>query len=40
MVRHYILVFLGALLVDVVPFPLPPAFTIRMILQICFKLKV
>jgi uncharacterized membrane protein YdjX (TVP38/TMEM64 family) len=37
---HYILVFAGAFLVDVVPFPLPPAFTVMMILQICFQLNV
>ena len=36
----FILVFAGAFLVDVVPFPLPPAFTVMMILQICFQLNV
>ncbi len=36
----YILVFLGALLFDIVPFPFPPAFTIMMFLQIIFKLNV
>ncbi len=35
---HYILVFLGALLFDLVPFPFPPAFTIMMFLQIVFEL--
>jgi len=37
---HYLLVFAGAFLVDVVPFPLPPAFTVMMILQITFDLNV
>ncbi len=40
MLWHYALVFLGAMAVDVVPFPLPPAFTVMMILQIVFKLDV
>jgi len=37
---QYLLVFLGALLFDIVPFPFPPAFTIMMFLQIIFKLNV
>jgi len=37
---HYILVFLGALLVDIVPFSFPPAFTVMVILQILFDLDV
>lgn len=37
---HYILVFLGALLVDIVPFPFPPAFTVMVLLQILFDLDV
>jgi membrane protein DedA with SNARE-associated domain len=37
---HYLLVFAGALLVDVSPFPLPPAFTVMMILQITFDLNI
>ena len=37
---HYILVFLGALLFDIVPFPFPPAFTIMLFLQIVFHLNV
>lgn len=37
---HYLLVFLGALLFDIVPFPFPPAFTIMMFLQITFGLDV
>jgi len=40
MIWHYVLVFLGAMAVDIVPFPLPPAFTVMMILQIVFKLDV
>lgn len=34
------LVFLGALLFDIVPFPFPPAFTIMMFIQIIFGLNV
>jgi len=37
---HYILVFLVALLVDIVPFPFPPAFTVMVLLQILFDLDV
>ncbi len=37
---HYILVFLGALLFDIVPFPFAPAFTIMVFLQILFDLNV
>lgn len=37
---QYFLVFLGALLFDIVPFPFPPAFTIMVFLQIVFKLNV
>ena len=37
---HYALVFLGSVAVDVVPFPLPPAFTVMMILQIAFDLNI
>ncbi|PZX61189.1 membrane protein DedA with SNARE-associated domain [Algoriphagus ratkowskyi] len=36
---QYLLVFLGALLFDIVPFPFPPAFTIMVFLQIVFKLN-
>lgn len=36
----YLLVFLGAMLVDIVPFPLPPAFTIMIFLQIKFDLNI
>ena len=37
---QYLLVFFGALLFDVVPFPFPPAFTIMLFLQIIFHLNV
>jgi len=37
---QYVLVFLGALLFDIVPFPFPPAFTIMMFIQIIFGLNV
>ena len=37
---RYILVFLGALLVDIVPFPFLPAFTVMVLLQILFDLNV
>ena len=37
---HYLLVFIGALLFDVVPFPFPPAFTIMVFLQIKFGLNI
>ncbi|WP_342696757.1 hypothetical protein [Flavobacterium aureirubrum] len=40
MLWQYILVFVGAFLFDVVPFPFPPAFTIMVFLQIVFKLNV
>ena len=37
---HYLLVFIGAILFDIVPFPFPPAFTIMMFFQITFGLDV
>ena len=37
---QYLLVFVGAFLFDVVPFPFPPAFTIMMFFQIIFDLNV
>lgn len=37
---QYLLVLLGALLFDIVPFPFPPAFTIMVTLQIMFKLNM
>ncbi len=40
MLWQYILVFLGALLFDIVPFPFPPAFTIMMFLQLIFGLNL
>ncbi len=37
---QYLLVFLGSLIVDVTPFPLPPAFTVMIFLQIVYKLNI
>ncbi|WP_309613114.1 hypothetical protein [Flavobacterium sp.] len=37
---HYLLVFFGAFVFDVVPIPFPPAFSIMVPLQIMFKLNV
>jgi membrane protein DedA with SNARE-associated domain len=37
---QYVLVFFGALLFDIVPFPFLPAFTIMIFLQIYFDLNV
>jgi membrane protein YqaA with SNARE-associated domain len=37
---QYLLVFLGAFLFDVVPFPFPPAFTIMVLFQIMFGLNI
>lgn len=37
---QYLLVFLGAVLFDIVPFPFAPAFTIMVFLQIFFNLNV
>jgi membrane protein DedA with SNARE-associated domain len=37
---HYLLVFAGALLFDIVPFPFLPAFTIMLLFQITFHLNV
>ena len=37
---QYLLVFFGAMMVDIVPFPLPPAFTVMVFLQIKFHLDV
>jgi membrane protein DedA with SNARE-associated domain len=36
----YVLVFFGALIFDVTPFPLPPAFTIMIFLQIKYHLPI
>ena len=37
---EYLLVFIGALLMDISPLPLPPAFTIMIFLQIKFQLPI
>jgi len=37
---EYILVFLSTMAVDIVPFPLPPAFTVMILLQIIFDLNI
>ncbi len=37
---HYLWVFLAAMVVDIVPLPLPPAFVVMVFLQIYFKLNV
>ena len=37
---QYLLVFAGALMFDIVPFPFLPAFTIMIFLQIIFHLNV
>ncbi|MGV8946843.1 MAG: hypothetical protein ACOH1N_10480 [Lutibacter sp.] len=37
---QYLLVFVGALLFDIVPFPFLPAFTIMLLIQIIFYLNV
>ncbi|MBK9791843.1 MAG: hypothetical protein IPP60_01725 [Sphingobacteriales bacterium] len=37
---HYALVFICSMAVDIVPFPLPPAFTVMIVLQIVFKLNI
>ncbi|RTL61063.1 MAG: hypothetical protein EKK37_02595 [Sphingobacteriales bacterium] len=37
---QYVLVFCGALLVDITPFPLPPAFTVMIFLQAAFNLPI
>lgn len=37
---QYLLVFLGSLIVDIVPIPLPPAFTVMIFLQINYNLNI
>jgi membrane protein DedA with SNARE-associated domain len=37
---QYVLVFLGTLMVDIVPFPLPPAFTVMVFFQIVYELNI
>jgi membrane protein YqaA with SNARE-associated domain len=40
MIWQYVLVFLGAMAVDIVPIPLPPAFTIMVLLQSIYDLEI
>ncbi|MEP7267486.1 MAG: hypothetical protein ABI844_07635 [Saprospiraceae bacterium] len=40
MLWQYGLVFIAAFLVDATPFPLPPAFTVMILLQIIFNLSI
>lgn len=37
---QYFLVFIGSFLFDVLPFPLPPAFTVMVFLQVVFRLDI
>jgi membrane protein YqaA with SNARE-associated domain len=37
---QYLLVFVGSMAVDIVPIPLPPAFTVMILLQILFDLNI
>ena len=37
---HYVLVFVGAFIFDVVPIPFPPAFSIMVFVQIMFGLNI
>lgn len=37
---QYVLVFIGAFIFDVVPFPFPPAFTIMLLLQLTYNLEI
>src|SRR5947208_1006014 len=37
---QYLLVFLGSLMVDIVPLPLPPAFTVMILFQITYNLNI
>ncbi|HLY73960.1 MAG TPA: hypothetical protein VKU80_07555, partial [Planctomycetota bacterium] len=37
---QYLMVFAGSFLVDVIPFPLPPAFTIMIALQVIYDLNL
>jgi glycerol uptake facilitator-like aquaporin len=37
---QYLLVFAGSMLVDISPLPLPPAFTVMILLQILFDLQL
>ena len=40
MFLKYLIVFLGAMAVDIVPFPFPPAFTVMIYLQLRFHLAI
>ncbi len=40
MLWPYVLVFLGTILVDITPLPLPPAFTVMIFLQVLFGLPI
>jgi len=40
MLLEYLLVFISAMLVDISPLPLPPAFTVMILLQIYFHLSI
>jgi membrane protein DedA with SNARE-associated domain len=40
MIWDYIFVFIGSMLVDIAPIPLPPAFTVMILLQIHFHLQI
>lgn len=40
MLWQYLLVFFGAMLVDIVPFPFPPAFTVMIFMQAKFDLDI
>ena len=37
---QYLLVFFGAVLMDITPLPLPPAFTVMVLLQIAYDLNI
>ncbi len=37
---QYFLVFIGSFIFDVVPFPLPPAFTVMVLFQMMFSLNI
>ena len=37
---QYLLVFISSFVVDVIPLPLPPAFTLMVLLQVVFKLNI
>jgi membrane protein YqaA with SNARE-associated domain len=37
---QYLIVFMGAMLMDITPLPLPPAFTVMIIFQVVFGLPV